>query len=89
MARYHQRRWTECYEFATRAIAAGDAGTHATDPDAKGRAYDLASVSAWELGKRPQALTLARQAAILLPGDVRIRQNVAAMERHTDGLVPA
>jgi tetratricopeptide (TPR) repeat protein len=89
LARYRQQRWQECYEFATRAIEAGDPGTHATDPDAKGRAYDLASVSAWELGKRPEALTLARQAATMLPADVRIRQNVAAMERHTDGFVSA
>jgi tetratricopeptide (TPR) repeat protein len=79
--RYEQKRWQECVEFAQQAIAATDMGTHATDPHARGRAYDVASVALWELGKRPDALTHAREAMARLPGDERIRANVAEMER--------
>lgn len=78
--RHGQKRWQECVEFAERAIAATDS-SHATDPDSHGRAYDLAAVALWELGRRPDALSHAREAMARLPGDERIRANVAEMER--------
>lgn len=83
--RHGQGRWQECVEFAQRAIAATDLGTHATDPDSKGRAYDLASVALWHLGKRPDALTNAREAMARLPADERVRANVKEMERAVNG----
>lgn len=81
LARYHQKNWKECLAFAESAIACTDVGTHATDPFAKARAYDLASVASWELGNRPQALTYAAQAAAELPDDKRVKANVAAMRQ--------
>lgn len=81
LLRYNQGNYRECLAFAQAAIQANDPGTHATDPNARGRAYDLASIAAWELGQRPEALTLAREAMARLPGDDRVRNNVAAMER--------
>lgn len=81
LVRYHEQNWRECLAFARAAIEAGDAGTHCTDPDARGRAYDLASIAAWELGHRPEGLTFAREALARLPEDPRIKNNVEAMER--------
>jgi tetratricopeptide (TPR) repeat protein len=81
LARYHQKNWKECLAFAESAIACTDVGTHATDPFAKARAYDLASVASWELGNRPQALTYADKAAAELPDDKRVKANVAAMRQ--------
>lgn len=79
-AAYGRQDWSACLEFAQKAIAANDAGTHATDPESRGRAYDLAAVSAWELGRKPEALTYAAEAVRRLPDDVRIRNNLAVME---------
>jgi len=81
LARYHQKNWVECLAFAESAIACTEVGTHATDPDAIGRAYDLASVAAWELDQRPQALLYGEAAMERLPADERIRANVAAMRQ--------
>lgn len=81
LVRYHQQRWPEVLELAEKAIAAGDAPSHAMDPDAKGRAYDLASVACWELGRRPEALTYAREALARFPDDPRIQTNVQEMTR--------
>ena len=81
LVRYHQQNWVECLAFAESAIACTEVGTHATDPDAIGRAFDLASVAAWELGKRPEALRYAEHAAARLPADNRIKANVANMRQ--------
>lgn len=78
--RYGQQDWRECIRFAERAILATDMGTHATDPDSRGRAYDLASVALWQIGKRPEAVSAAREALARLPGDDRIRANLAEMQ---------
>lgn len=79
LIRHHQRRWRESLEFAERAMAC-TVSTHATDPQAKARAADLASVASWELGLRAQALTFGQQAAADL-GDDRIKNNVAVMAK--------
>lgn len=81
LVRYHQKNWTECLAFAESAIAAAGPGTHATDPAARGRAYDLASVAAWELGHKPQGLQYAEKAAAELPTDERIANNVRQMRQ--------
>lgn len=81
LTRYHQKEWRECLAFARAAIQASDPSTHCTDPNARGRAYDLASIAAWELGRRPEGLALAREALARLPEEARIQNNVAAMER--------
>lgn len=82
---YHLQEWERCLDYARKAIDAPGLPTHATDPDSRGRAYDLASVAAWNLGRVPEALTLAREALARLPEDQRIAANVEAMEQVVNG----
>lgn len=79
LAAYHQERWEESAAFAEQAIAAPIA-THATEPMAKARARELASIALWQLGRKADALTYARAAADDMPWDERIVGNAAAME---------
>jgi hypothetical protein len=81
---YMRQEWRECHAFAVQAIDANGESTHATDPEAKTKAYDLAAVAAWNLGLRPEALRLAREAVARCPGDPRLASNVEAMERITE-----
>jgi hypothetical protein len=82
---YHAKNWPTCLDFARKAINAGGHSTHCTDPQAVGRAYDLASVASWEMGEQPDALRYAREAVRRLPRDGRISGNVAAMEAVLEG----
>jgi hypothetical protein len=81
---YMRQEWRECHAFAVQAIDANGESTHATDPEAKTKAYDLAAVAAWNLGLRPEALRLAREAVARCPGDPRLANNVEAMGRITE-----
>ena len=76
---HHQERWEESATLAEHAIAS-PAATHATDPLAKARAAELASIALWHLGRRSDALTHAKSAAAQLHWDERIVGNAAAME---------
>lgn len=80
-AHYQRKEWRECHAFAVQAINANGESTHATDPEARTKAYDLAAVAAWNLGLRPEALQLAREAVARCPADPRLTGNVEAMER--------
>ena len=77
---YQRQSWRECLTFAEVAIQATGEPTHATDPDARTKAYDLAAVAAWNMGLRPQALRYAREAAAQCPQDERLLNNVRLME---------
>jgi len=81
LVRYEQQNWKECLAFAESALASTDATTHATDPDAKGKAADLAAVAAWNLDKRPEALQFAEAALQHFPADPRIVTNVTEMRQ--------
>jgi len=52
-----------------------------TDPDAKGKAADVAAVAAWNLNKRPEALQFAEAALQHFPADPRIVNNVTEMRQ--------
>lgn len=78
---YQRQEWRECRAFAAQAINANGESTHATDPEARTKAFDLAAVAAWNLGLRPEALQFAREAVARCPGDPRLASNVEAMER--------
>lgn len=78
---YARREWPKVIEYAKAAINANAPTTHASEPDAKTKAYDLLAVALWELGERPQALTAAKAAVARCPGDPRLAGNVAAMEQ--------
>lgn len=84
LARYHQDRPEECLTFARQAIAAGHS-THATDPTAKARAHELASVSLWMLGDQAAAVPHAVEAARGLPWDERVQANATAMAEIVGG----
>lgn len=79
LAAHHQENWEASAALAEQAIAA-PAATHATDPLAKARAAELASIALWHLGRRADALTHAKAAAAELHWDERIVGNAAAME---------
>jgi tetratricopeptide (TPR) repeat protein len=78
---YQRREWRNVEGFARQATVADWPSTHCTDPQAQAKALDLLSVALWELGKRQEALRYAKQAAARWPGDERVANNVAAMER--------
>ena len=79
LAAHHQENWEASAALASQAIAA-PASTHATDPLARARAAELASIALWHLGRKADALTHARAAAAQLHWDERIVGNAAAME---------
>jgi hypothetical protein len=79
LSRHHADDWQHSLEFAERAIAAPVA-THATDPLAKARAAELASIALWHMGRPADALPHAKAAAAQLPWDERVVANAAAME---------
>ena len=80
-AAYGRQEWQACADFAHRAVDAAGYSTHCTDPMARGKAMDLAAVSLWQLGRRHEALTMARRAVGQCPEDGRLVANVASMER--------
>lgn len=78
---YARKDWRKVAEYAQRALNADAPTTHASDPTAKTKAWDLLAVALWELGERPKALTAAREAVARCPSDPRLLGNVEAMER--------
>ena len=55
--------------------------TYMADPYAWNEGpWDLMSVARWYLGEREYARNCASQAAVLAPGDERIRRNLEQME---------
>lgn len=79
--RCRQQRWLDCAGFAQAALEAPGPTSHATDPRAPRRAKDLLAVALWNLGKRPDALRLAKEAAAECPGDATLVADIAAMEK--------
>lgn len=78
LARHHQGIPEDSLRFALAAIDAPQR-THATDPQAKARAHELASIALWNLGRKAEAVPHAIAAAEGLPWDDRVRANATAM----------
>jgi tetratricopeptide (TPR) repeat protein len=78
---YGRREWRQVAAYAKKAIEADAPSTHCSDPTCRTKAYDLMAVALWELGERPEALTMAREAVARCPDDPRLAGNVASMER--------
>ena len=78
LARYHAQQWDEVLTFARAAIAC-HGSSHATDPQARYRAHELASIALWQTGRLADALPHAREAAAGLE-DERVARNLADME---------
>jgi hypothetical protein len=82
-AHYGREQWRETFAFALAGIQAAGEPTHATDPNERLKAYDMAATAAWRLDQRPQALQIARQALALCPSE-HLAANVAEMERQLE-----
>lgn len=78
LARHHAGDREGSLQFALQAVAARMT-THATDPQAKGRAHELASIALWQLGRQEEAIPHAEAATAALPWDERIAANATAM----------
>jgi tetratricopeptide (TPR) repeat protein len=88
-ASHYLRRWPECYAAATTALDITERpNSYITEPESWGPLpYDLASISAWHIGLKEEALNYAREALRLGPADQRIRVNVKLMEQELSGRV--
>lgn len=78
---YRRHQWPECYGAAMSALAILDReAVYTVDPEVWGALpHDYASIAAWHMGLKAQALEHAEQALRLSPDDVRLQQNVALM----------
>lgn len=74
--------WPECYGAARSALAITERQrVYTCDPRVWGAwPHDLASLSAWQIGKREESLEHARRAVELDPGDARLQANVDVIE---------
>lgn len=78
---YQTRRWSECYGAATSALTIVNRElVYTCDPAVWGaQPYDMASIAAWNLGLKDQALEFAIKAAELEPSDERLQNNITAI----------
>jgi tetratricopeptide (TPR) repeat protein len=79
---YHAALWSECYGAAKSALAiTTKEAVYTYDPKAWGyEPHDFASIAAWNLGLKDQALIHARDALALEPDHERLRRNVEIIE---------
>ena len=82
MINYKLKNWNDCYRAATSAISIQNRGLeYMVDPAAWGeRPHDLASIAAWNLGLKTEAILHAKMASELAPEDSRIRENISLMQ---------
>lgn len=80
---YRLSRWPECFGAAKVALSITDRqAVYTCDPKVWGALpHDLASIAAYHLGFANEALSHARIAAELEPGDARLAANVVEIER--------
>ena len=78
MFAYKKSLWVECYSAAKSALEIKDkALVYTMDPEVWGaRPWDLASIAAWHLGLKDEALALLAKAIELAPDDQRLRNNL-------------
>jgi glycosyltransferase involved in cell wall biosynthesis len=79
MLMYRQSRWPECYAAAKRALSITQRDlVYTCDPEVWGHwANDLASISAWQLGMKEEALEQAELAVQATPTDQRLINNLS------------
>ena len=90
MMMYHQKRWSECFSYATLALRTlYRVQTYTCDPAVWGHLpHDLASISAWHLGLKDVALEQARIAVQHSPDDERLKANLLFIENDLAGSWP-
>ena len=74
---YTQGRWAECFGAASRALSiTHKEPVYTQDPECwKWLPHDLASIAAWHLGLREEALTQGEKALEFAPDDGRLKGN--------------
>lgn len=82
MLMYRQSRWAECYAYSIRALQIVNRElVYTCDPAVWGHwPHDLASIGAWHMGMKEEALKHAKNAVELSPYDNRLKANLAMME---------
>jgi tetratricopeptide (TPR) repeat protein len=80
-ALYQQQDWSGCLDACVRAmetpLVVSEYGAYS---DSGAMPEDMASVCAFRLGRRREAVAFARRAAALAPGVERLKANLASME---------
>jgi glycosyltransferase involved in cell wall biosynthesis len=78
---YKARQWAECYGAAMSALAIENRElVYTVDPEVWGAMpHDYASIAAWNLGMKEQALWHGQQAAALDPDNKRLADNLVLM----------
>lgn len=81
MGAYHFSLWRECYHAAMSALAINERQyLYTADPASwTEKPYDLASIGAWNLGLKTEAIELCQQAIKFNPTDVRLIKNLEQM----------
>lgn len=80
---YQRQQWAECYGAAMSALAIKNRElVYTVDPEVWGALpHDYASIAAWHLGLKEQAIAQAKLALQFSPDDVRIAANLEMMEK--------
>jgi tetratricopeptide (TPR) repeat protein len=78
---YRRSLWTECYSAAKQALQIVDKqAVYTMDPSVwTEKPYDLASLGAWNLGLKEEAMDLCRKALEFNPTDARLVRNLEQM----------
>lgn len=78
---YRRSLWTECYSAAKQSLQITDKqAVYTMDPSVwSEKPYDLASLGAWNLGLKEEAMDLCRKALEFNPTDARLIRNLEQM----------
>lgn len=87
MFSYMMSDWNQCYFAAQKALEIKDkALVYTMDPSVwTEKPYDLASIAAWHLGRKEEAITLCEKALEFNPKDARLMSNLVKMTEDEDG----
>lgn len=85
-AYYLRKDWEACLNACKSGIAiTAPLLTHTANPIVwKEPLYDLASIAAWNLGRKDEALDYCKTAAKIAPADARIAANLAMMQQEIE-----
>jgi glycosyltransferase involved in cell wall biosynthesis len=84
---YKRRHWAECYGAAMSALEVKERElVYTVDPEAWGALpHDYASIAAWNIGLKDQAIFHAKQAVSLNPDDERLQKNLILVQERRSG----
>ena len=73
---YFQKNWQECFDASLKGLKTLPQKHYLAQPSAMFQLNDFASLSAWELGDKAQAIAYAKK-AIAITKDQRVMDNLA------------